>query len=247
MAVILTDDIFYCIFVNEHDRIPIQSHWNMFAGVQLTISQDACFVQIWWSQLKSVKNYRANKEKSTDKPTDGQTQASTIPLRPEMPRGENETYMLAYMWKNTSLEPFIFFVAMYLFGFHAIDIIWVIRCESAWCHSILNWKQALILFHTWTWCAWSAETWQLDASKILSAWGASHSLSPVGLISGDSLSLRQVKIRWSSKTYHDIISNCTVIFFDESEHEWIHDKGCHWETSLHEHSGCAYTYRFNSW
>ena len=129
----------------------------------------------------------------------------------------------------------IYIYCRYAFiGFHAIDIIWVIRCESAWCHSILNWKQALILFHTWTWRAWSAETWQLDASKILSAWGASHSLSPVGLISGDSLSLRQVKIRWSSKTYHDMISNCTAIFYDESEHEWIHDKGCHWETSLHK-------------
>ena len=47
------------------------------------VSQDACLVQIWWFQLKSVTSYQADKQKFTDGRADGQTQATTIPLRPE--------------------------------------------------------------------------------------------------------------------------------------------------------------------
>ena len=55
---------------------------------QPRVSQDACLVQIWWFQLKSVTSYRADKVKFTDGQTDGQTQATTIPLRPERLRGK---------------------------------------------------------------------------------------------------------------------------------------------------------------
>ena len=54
---------------------------------QPRVSQDACLVQIWWFQLKSVTSYRADKVKFTD--GHGRTQATTIPLRPERPRGKN--------------------------------------------------------------------------------------------------------------------------------------------------------------
>ena len=60
---------------------------------QPRVSQDACFVQIWWFQLKPVTSYPADKVKFTDRRTDGrtdgQTQATTIPLRPEMLKGKN--------------------------------------------------------------------------------------------------------------------------------------------------------------
>ena len=36
---------------------------------QLRISHDACLVQIWWFQLKSVTSYRADKLKFTDRQT----------------------------------------------------------------------------------------------------------------------------------------------------------------------------------
>ena len=50
---------------------------------QLRVFQDACLVQIWWFQLKSVRSYRADKQKFTDGwmdgwmdgQTDGQTDA----------------------------------------------------------------------------------------------------------------------------------------------------------------------------
>ena len=54
---------------------------------QPRVSQDACMVQIWRFQLKSVTSYRADKVKFTGGRTDGQTEATTIPLRPERPRG----------------------------------------------------------------------------------------------------------------------------------------------------------------
>ena len=54
---------------------------------QPRVSQDACLVQIWWFQLKSVTSYRADKVKFTD--GHRRTQATTIPLRPERPRGKN--------------------------------------------------------------------------------------------------------------------------------------------------------------
>ena len=36
----------------------------------LRVSQDACLVQIWWFQLKSVMSYRADKVKFMDGQTD---------------------------------------------------------------------------------------------------------------------------------------------------------------------------------
>ena len=39
----------------------------------LRVSQDACLVQIWWFQLKSVMSYRADKVKFMDGQTDRQT------------------------------------------------------------------------------------------------------------------------------------------------------------------------------
>ena len=55
---------------------------------KLRVSHDACLVQIWWFQLKSVKSYLADKVKFTDSGQtdrqngrpDGQTQATTKPL-----------------------------------------------------------------------------------------------------------------------------------------------------------------------
>ena len=50
---------------------------------------DACLVQIWWFQLKSVTNYAENR-KFMDGQTNGQMQATAkIPLQPERPRGKN--------------------------------------------------------------------------------------------------------------------------------------------------------------
>ena len=40
---------------------------------QSRVSHDACLVQIWWFQLKSVTSYRADKVKFTDGRTDRQT------------------------------------------------------------------------------------------------------------------------------------------------------------------------------
>ena len=66
---------------------------------QLRVSHDACLVHIWWFQLQSVMCYRADMVKFTDRHPDGrtdgredgrpkgQTQATTIPLRSERPRG----------------------------------------------------------------------------------------------------------------------------------------------------------------
>ena len=42
---------------------------------QLRVSHDACLVQIWWFQLKSVTSYRAENVKFTDGPTDRRTDA----------------------------------------------------------------------------------------------------------------------------------------------------------------------------
>ena len=53
--------------------------------LQPSVSQDACLVQFWWFQLKSMKSYRVEKVKFKDR----QTQAMTIPLRPERPGGKN--------------------------------------------------------------------------------------------------------------------------------------------------------------
>ena len=38
---------------------------------QTRVFQDACLVQIWWFQLKSVMSYHADKVKFTDGQTDG--------------------------------------------------------------------------------------------------------------------------------------------------------------------------------
>ena len=61
------------------------------------VFHDACLVQIWWFQLKSVTRYRADKVKFTDRGTDGRTDGRadgqtqvTIPLRPERSR-DNKT------------------------------------------------------------------------------------------------------------------------------------------------------------
>ena len=37
---------------------------------QLRVSQDACLVQFWWFQLKSVMSYHVDKVKFTDRRTD---------------------------------------------------------------------------------------------------------------------------------------------------------------------------------
>ena len=63
---------------------------DLHSQYQPRVSQDACLVQIWWFQLTVVTNYRADKVKFTNRWTDGQTQATTIPLRPERPRANNK-------------------------------------------------------------------------------------------------------------------------------------------------------------
>ena len=64
---------------------------DTYIQYQPRVSHDACLVQIWWFQLKSVTGYRADNVKFTDRETDGrtdgQTQATTIPLRPEKAKG----------------------------------------------------------------------------------------------------------------------------------------------------------------
>ena len=40
---------------------------------QPRVSHDACLVQIWWFQLKSVMSYHADKVKFMDRRTDRQT------------------------------------------------------------------------------------------------------------------------------------------------------------------------------
>ena len=60
---------------------------------QLKVSYDTCLVQIWWFQLISVMSYQADKVKFTELTygqTDRQTEAMTIPLRPERSRGKRQ-------------------------------------------------------------------------------------------------------------------------------------------------------------
>ena len=60
---------------------------------QPRVFPDACFVQIWWLQLKAVMSYHTDKEKLTyiqmDGWMDAQMQATTIPLQTEKARGNN--------------------------------------------------------------------------------------------------------------------------------------------------------------
>ena len=50
--------------------IDLHVHWY-----QPRVSQDACLVQIWWFQLKSVTSCRADKVKFTDRQMDRRTYA----------------------------------------------------------------------------------------------------------------------------------------------------------------------------
>ena len=72
---------------------------------QLRVSHDACLVQIMWFQLKSVITYRADKVEFTHRQTDGQTQATTIPLRPEMARGKTKTINISNEYCKQVLRP----------------------------------------------------------------------------------------------------------------------------------------------
>ena len=65
-----------------------------FQYQQLRLSLDACLMQIWWIQLKSVTSYHADKVKFTQvyaglRTAGDKMQATTIPLWPERPRGKN--------------------------------------------------------------------------------------------------------------------------------------------------------------
>ena len=70
---------------------------DLYFQYQPRVSQDACLVLIWWFQRKFVTSYHADKVKFTDGRTDwltdGQTQATTIPLRPERPRGKKRPWI----------------------------------------------------------------------------------------------------------------------------------------------------------
>ena len=48
---------------------------DLYFQYQPRVSQDACLVQIWWFQLKSVTSYRADKVNFTDRRTDRRTDA----------------------------------------------------------------------------------------------------------------------------------------------------------------------------
>ena len=50
---------------------------NIHFQYQLRVSHDACLVQIWWFQLKSVTSYCADKVKFMDRQTDGRTDGQT--------------------------------------------------------------------------------------------------------------------------------------------------------------------------
>ena len=54
---------------------------------QLSVSHNACLVQIGWFQLKST-SYHVDKVKFTDRQIVGQMEAMTIPLWPDRPRGK---------------------------------------------------------------------------------------------------------------------------------------------------------------
>ena len=48
---------------------------DLYFQRQPRVSHDACLVQIWWFQLKSVTSYRADKVTFTDGRTDRRTDA----------------------------------------------------------------------------------------------------------------------------------------------------------------------------
>ena len=60
---------------------------DLYFQYQLRVSNDACLAPIWWSQLKSVTSYRADKVKFTEGRTDAG--AMTKPIRFERSRGRH--------------------------------------------------------------------------------------------------------------------------------------------------------------
>ena len=63
---------------------------------QLRVSHDACLVQIWWFQLKF--GYVKFTDRQTNGRTYGQTQAKTIPLRPERSRSKMTFFTTLYLY-----------------------------------------------------------------------------------------------------------------------------------------------------
>ena len=63
---------------------------DLYIQYQPRVYQDACLVRIWWLYTKSVTSNRADKVKLTDGQTDGRTQETTKPLRPERSRGKKK-------------------------------------------------------------------------------------------------------------------------------------------------------------
>ena len=55
MAVILADDNFKCIFLDENDEIRFEFHWNVFPEVQLTISQH--WIRQWLDTEQTTSHY----------------------------------------------------------------------------------------------------------------------------------------------------------------------------------------------
>ena len=55
-------------------KVKVNDHHFQY---QPQVSQNACLVQLWWFQPKSVTSYRADKVKFTDGLTDGQTDGRT--------------------------------------------------------------------------------------------------------------------------------------------------------------------------
>ena len=56
---------------NGQNDLEGQGQWPYFQNPP-RVSHDACMVQIWWIQLKSVTSYRTDKVKFTDRRKDGQ-------------------------------------------------------------------------------------------------------------------------------------------------------------------------------
>ena len=73
---------------------------------QPRVSHNACLVQTWWFQLKFVTSNRADKVKFVDGRMDGQTQATTIPLRPEKLTGNNDPLATPVIFPDLALFVF---------------------------------------------------------------------------------------------------------------------------------------------
>ena len=117
---------------------------------QLRISHDSCLVQIWWFQLKSMTSYRADNVKLTDGwtvgRTDGQTQETTVPLRPEKPWGKNHKIKLRQtsMVYVSILNSLSFWHTRVIRFCGKLNIISVLKSDSSNCMTIFFFRSHIL-------------------------------------------------------------------------------------------------------